>query len=76
MTKNTVNWSETTCLFLLSRGYLYVLLVFNCDKGMLIPVAHSSSGLSTVNHKMVESDKFCRSLPKMGQVLEFAKIRV
>jgi hypothetical protein len=33
-------------------------------------------GLSTVNHKMVESDKFCRSLPKMGQVLEFAKIRV
>jgi hypothetical protein len=25
MTKNTLNWSDTTCLILLSRGYLSVL---------------------------------------------------
>jgi hypothetical protein len=26
--------------------------------------------------KWLDSDQFCRSLPKMGQILEFAKIRV
>jgi hypothetical protein len=30
---NTVNWSDTICLILLSKSYLSVLYVFNYNKG-------------------------------------------